>query len=259
MGHKSQGNGNRQIESDEYSVATKRDSSALGHKSRTVAERSYTHKIQRERLLSGFLLAQVLFGCFLIVWSCWYLTSGSSFPATRYYYLDASKIYTLSYFEPLTHRPFLIAAINGGYPLVNNIIRLVTGCMIVLAALLWIVLFYHFRHGHAFFWLTQLGITGAAAASAGLDFHSTVEAYRICSRSSAQARCDGSPSSIGSFSLSEMYCECGTQGYYWALSAVDAIVFFSALLSLVAAISAMVALRRRERGNRPPTPASVGW
>lgn len=245
-------------EADEYEVS-KSQVLTNGKATRTVTERSYTHKTWRERFLSVFLLLEVLLGCFLIVWSCWYLTSGSAFPATRYYYLDATKLFTLSYLKPLAQKPVLIAAIAGGYPLVNNIVRLVTGCVIVLAAILWIVLFYHFRYGHAFFWLTQLGITGAAAASAGLDFHATVEAYLVCSQRNPQRRCDGSPSSIGSFSLSDMYCECASQGYFWALSALDAAVFFSAVLALVAAILAIMALRRQERMMYQSPPIHVGW
>jgi hypothetical protein len=245
-------------ESDEY-VAEKSEAEASSKEARTVTERSYTHKTWRERLLSLFLLLEVLLGCFLIVWSCWYLTVGSHFPATRYYYLDANKIFTLSYLRPLTHKPTLIAAIDGGYPLVNNILRLVTGCVIVLAAVLWIILFYHFRYGHAFFWLTQLGITGAAAASTGLDFHTTVKAYQVCRQSNIQGRCDGSPSSIGPYPLSDLYCECGYQGYFWAMSAIDAVVFISALLALVAAILAILALRREEQVRYRPSPIHVGW
>ena len=210
--------------------------------------RSYTHKLMAEKALAFFRLALVALGCFMLVWSAWYLRYGSTFAAGRKYFLQLKNRYpSLSYLDALQAHRYMVAALGGGFPTVNDALRLAAGGLAIVIELLWVLLLYGRRWGPWLFWIGECGVLGLAVAASVLDFRSVVDAYRVCNRSSASARCGSSPAYIGPFPVSDLQCDCTSQAYYWATAAIDTTTALAAIGALVLGPVALTCLRRRNR------------
>ncbi|KAK4536784.1 hypothetical protein CDCA_CDCA09G2809 [Cyanidium caldarium] len=210
--------------------------------------RSYTHKLMAEKALAFFRLALAALGCFMLVWSSWYLQYGSTFPAGRKYFLLQTNRYpSLSYLDALQAHRYMVAALGGGFPTVNDALRLAAGGLVVVTELLWVLLLYGHRWGPWVFWVGEFGVLGLAVAAAVLDFRTVINAYRVCHRSSASARCGSSPAYIGPFPVSDLQCDCTSEAYYWATAAIDTTTALAAIGALILGPVALTSLRRHNR------------
>lgn len=204
----------------------------------------YMRKTMTEKWLAFFRLGEVVLGAFMVVWSAWWLTFASSFPADRTYYLPASNPYpsALPYFNTLNGFRSVVAVVSGGYSLANHVVRLASGSLAIALHLLWASLFYFCNLGHIFYWVMQACVFGCAAAATVLDFFSTFNAKASCARGD----CTQSPSSVNGVPVSLLTCDCGSQVYFWVMCGIDSAMVLASAGAIVFAIVAVVIIVRKQ-------------